>query len=106
MPARTEEEDVVLGQLLQVLLDDIWWLIAIAVTIVAMAALYCFVAKPIYSADAYVRVEESDNTSQALTQTQTGAVISTPQTSLPTDAEIETEVAAAVETFMAAYGPV
>jgi tyrosine-protein kinase Etk/Wzc len=89
MPARTEEEDVVLGQLLQVILDDIWWLIAIAVTIVAMAALYCFVAKPIYSADAYVRVEESDNTSQALTQTQTGAVISTPQTSLPTDAEIE-----------------
>jgi tyrosine-protein kinase Etk/Wzc len=89
LPARTEEEDVVLGQLLQVILDDIWWLIAIAVTIVAMAALYCFVAKPIYSADAYVRVEESDNTSQALTQTQTGAVISTPQTSLPTDAEIE-----------------
>jgi tyrosine-protein kinase Etk/Wzc len=53
LPARTEEEDVVLGQLLQVILDDIWWLIAIAVTIVAMAALYCFVAKPIYSADAY-----------------------------------------------------
>jgi tyrosine-protein kinase Etk/Wzc len=89
LPARTEEEDVVLGQLLQVILDDIWWLIAIAVTIVAMAALYCFVAKPIYSADAYVRVEESDNTSQALTQTQTGAVISSGQTSLPTDAEIE-----------------
>ncbi|MGA7781409.1 MAG: polysaccharide biosynthesis tyrosine autokinase [Paraburkholderia sp.] len=88
MPARTEEEDVVLGQLLQVILDDIWWLIAIAVTIVVVAGLYCYIAKPVYSADAYVRVEPSDNTSQALTQTQTGAVISSGQTSLPTDAEI------------------
>lgn len=88
MPARTEEEDVVLGQLLQVILDDIWWLIAIAVTIVVIAGLYCYIAKPVYSADAYVRVEPSDNTSQALTQTQTGAMISSGQTSLPTDAEI------------------
>ncbi len=73
---KTEEEDVVLGQLLQVILDDIWWLIAItAVFIVLAAAAYCFLAKPIYSADAHVRVEQSDNTSQALTQTQTGAAI-------------------------------
>ncbi len=88
-PARTEEEDIVLGQLVQVILDDIWWLIAIAAVIVAIAAAYCFLAKPIYSADAHVRVEQSDNTSQALTQTQTGAAITTGSTSLPTDAEIE-----------------
>jgi tyrosine-protein kinase Etk/Wzc len=86
---KTDEEDVVLGQLLQVILDDIGWLIGIAVMIVAAAALYCYVAKPIYSADAHVRVEPGDNTSQALTQTQTGAVISSGQTTLPTDAEIE-----------------
>jgi tyrosine-protein kinase Etk/Wzc len=89
LPARTEEEDVVLGQLLQVIFDDIWWLFAIAVTIVVVAAFYCYVAKPVYSADSHVRVEQDDNTSQALTQTQTGATISTGQTSLPTDAEIE-----------------
>ena len=88
VPAKTEEEDVVLGQLVQVILDDIWWLLAIAMTIVAMAGVYCFLAKPTYKADAYVRVEESDNNSQALTQTQTGAMISSGQTSLPTDAEI------------------
>ncbi|MCX4172510.1 MULTISPECIES: polysaccharide biosynthesis tyrosine autokinase [Paraburkholderia] len=88
-PIKTEEEDVVLGQLVQVILDDIWWLIAIAGVIVALAAAYCFLAKPIYSADAHVRVEQSDNTSQALTQTQTGAAITTGSTSLPTDAEIE-----------------
>jgi tyrosine-protein kinase Etk/Wzc len=87
-PGKTEEEDVVLGQLVQVILDDIWWLLAIAVTIVAIAGVYCFIAKPTYKADAYVRVEESDNNSQALTQTQTGAMISSGQTSLPTDAEI------------------
>ncbi|AXL53813.1 exopolysaccharide biosynthesis protein [Paraburkholderia caffeinilytica] len=88
-PIKTEEEDVVLGQLVQVILDDIWWLIAIAAVIVGLAAAYCFLAKPIYSADAHVRVEQSDNTSQALTQTQTGAAITTGSTSLPTDAEIE-----------------
>lgn len=88
-PIKTEEEDVVLGQLLQVILDDIWWLVAIAAVIVAIAGAYCFVAKPIYSADAHVRVEQSDNTSQALTQTQTGAAITTGSSTLPTDAEIE-----------------
>jgi tyrosine-protein kinase Etk/Wzc len=88
-PIKTEEEDIVLGQLLQVILDDIWWLIAIAAVIVAIAGAYCLLAKPIYSADAHVRVEQSDNTSQALTQTQTGATITSGSTSLPTDAEIE-----------------
>ena len=79
---KTEEEDVVLGQLLQVILDDIWWLIGIAALIVGLAAAYCFVAKPIYSADAHVRVEQSDNTSQALTQTQTGAAITSGSCSI------------------------
>ncbi|MEQ5838437.1 polysaccharide biosynthesis tyrosine autokinase [Paraburkholderia acidicola] len=87
--AKTEEEDVLLGQLLQVIVDDIWWLIGIAAIIVAMAGLYCYIAKPVYSADAHVRVEQSDNTSQALTQTQTGAAITSGSTALPTDAEIE-----------------
>lgn len=88
--ARTEEEDVVLGQLLRVILDDIGWLIAIAAAVIAIAVFYCYVAKPVYSADTQVRVEPSDYTSQALTQTQTGASINSgSSTSLPTDAEIE-----------------
>ncbi len=87
--AKTEEEDVVLGQLLQVILDDIWWLIGVAVFVILAAAAYCYVAKPVYSADALVRVEQSDNTSQALTQTQTGAAINSTSGALPTDAEIE-----------------
>ncbi|HVE07649.1 MAG TPA: polysaccharide biosynthesis tyrosine autokinase [Paraburkholderia sp.] len=86
---RTEEEDVVLGQLIQAIFDDIWWLIGIAVTIVAIAGFYCYIAKPVYSADAHVRVEQQDNTSQALTQNQSGAAISSGSSSLPTDAEIE-----------------
>lgn len=87
--ARTEEEDVVLGDLLQVLLDDIWWLIAIAAMVVGIAVFYCYVAKPVYTADARVRVEAADYTSQPLTQTQTGAAVSTGSSALPTDAEIE-----------------
>ncbi|CAN7440208.1 polysaccharide biosynthesis tyrosine autokinase [Caballeronia sp. LjRoot31] len=86
---KTDEEDVVLGQLLQVVLDDIWWLIGTAAFIILAAAGYCYVAKPVYSADAHVRVEQSDNTSQALTQTQTGAAIGNSSGALPTDAEIE-----------------
>ncbi|MBB5424689.1 tyrosine-protein kinase Etk/Wzc [Paraburkholderia atlantica] len=88
-PIKTEEEDVVLGQLVQVILDDIWWLLAITAIIVTMALAYCYLAKPTYSADAHVRVEPSDSMSQALTQTQTGAAITSGSTSLPTDAEIE-----------------
>ncbi|SDD48805.1 tyrosine-protein kinase Etk/Wzc [Paraburkholderia lycopersici] len=89
--ARTEEEDVVLGQLLRVIIDDIGWLIAIAAAVVAIAVFYCYVAKPVYTADTQVRVEPSDYTSQALTQTQTGANISSGPSSgsLPTDAEIQ-----------------
>jgi len=88
--ARTEEEDVVLGQLLRVIFDDIGWLIAIAAAVIAIAVFYCYVAKPVYSADTQVRVEPADYTSQALTQTQTGASINSgSSTSLPTDAEIE-----------------
>jgi tyrosine-protein kinase Etk/Wzc len=86
---RTEEEDVVLGQLIQALFDDIWWLIGIAVTIVAIAGFYCYIAKPVYSADAHVRVEPQDNTSQALTQNQSGAAITSGSSALPTDAEME-----------------
>jgi tyrosine-protein kinase Etk/Wzc len=85
----TEEEDVVLGRLIQVILDDLGLLLALAASVVALAALYCYLAKPVYSADAHVRVEASDNTSQALTQTQTGAVINSGPPTPATDAEIE-----------------
>jgi tyrosine-protein kinase Etk/Wzc len=88
---RTEEEDVVLGQLLRVIVDDIGWLIGIAAAVVAIAVFYCFVAKPVYTADTQVRVEPADYTTQALTQTQTGAAIQSGSSagSLPTDAEIQ-----------------
>ncbi|KVN82039.1 polysaccharide biosynthesis tyrosine autokinase [Burkholderia ubonensis] len=89
LAAKTEEEDVVLGQLIQVIFDDFWTLLGIAVSVVALAGLYCFIAKPVYQADVHVRVEGNDNTSQALTQTQTGAVINGGPQQAPTDAEIE-----------------
>ena len=62
LTAKTEEEDVVLGQLLQVIMDDIWLLLGIAVTVVALAGLYCYVAKPVYQADVHVRGSELDHT--------------------------------------------
>jgi len=81
---------VVLGQLLRVIVDDIGWLIGIAAAIIAMAVFYCFVAKPVYTADTQVRVEPADFTTQALTQTQTGAAITSGSSgTLPTDAEIQ-----------------
>ncbi len=89
MAAKTEEEDVVLGQLLQVILDDIWLLLGIAAMVIALAGVYCYVAKPVYSADVHVRVEGNDNTTQALTQTQTGAMINSGPQTPPTDSEME-----------------
>lgn len=89
LAAKPDEEDVVLGQLIQVVLDDIWLLLGIAALVVALAGVYCYLAKPVYSADAHVRVEAADNTTQALTQTQTGAVINSGPSSPATDAEIE-----------------
>ena len=81
---------MVLGQLLRVIVDDIGWLIGIAAAVIAIAVFYCFVAKPVYTADTQVRVEPADYTTQALTQTQTGAAIqSGSSTTLPTDAEIQ-----------------
>ncbi|SMF99410.1 polysaccharide biosynthesis tyrosine autokinase [Burkholderia singularis] len=89
LAVKTDEEDVVLGHLLQVIVDDIWLLLGIALVVVAFAGLYCYVAKPVYSADVHVRVESGDSTSQALTQTQTGAVINSGPPTPQTDAEIE-----------------
>lgn len=86
---QSEEEDVVLGQLLHAVIDDIGWLVGVAAVVVTVAGLYCFVAKPIYSADAHVRVQPPSNVTQALTQTTSGASTSGGPTSLPTDAEIE-----------------
>jgi tyrosine-protein kinase Etk/Wzc len=80
-----EEEDVVLGQLLKVVLADIWWLVAIAATVIATAGVYCYFAKPVYSADTMVRVEQSDSTSQLLLQV---GEIGAGMAPLPTDAEI------------------
>jgi tyrosine-protein kinase Etk/Wzc len=86
---KPDEEDVVLGNLIQAVFDDIWWLIGVAAFVIMAAAVYCYLARPVYSADAHVRVETNDNTSQALTQTQTGQTINSGSSSLPTDAEIE-----------------
>lgn len=46
LAVKTDEEDVVLGQMIQVILDDIWLLLGIALVVVALAGLYCYVAKP------------------------------------------------------------
>ncbi len=86
---QSDEDDVVLGQLLRVVLDDIWWLIGIAAVVVAMAGLYCFLASPIYSADAHVRVQAPSNVTQGLQTPNGGAAPGGGSTTLPTDAEIE-----------------
>ncbi|HTJ93738.1 MAG TPA: Wzz/FepE/Etk N-terminal domain-containing protein, partial [Pararobbsia sp.] len=85
----SDEEDVVLGQLLRVVVDDIGWLIGVASAIIAIAGLYCFLAKPIYSADAHVRISTPSNATQAFTQSTNGAATGGGSGSLPTDAEIE-----------------
>jgi tyrosine-protein kinase Etk/Wzc len=83
----TEEEEVVLGRLLRAMLDDIWWLIGVAVLIILIAGTYCYFAKPIYTANALVRVEQSDDSSELLMQ-KLGGSVGARMGPLPTDAEI------------------
>ncbi len=85
LAGRVEDEDVILGQLLKVILAYIWWLVGIAAAVIAMAITYCYIAKPVYTADALVRVEQGDNTSQILSQLD---ALGSSMAPLPTEAEI------------------
>ncbi|WP_109484182.1 polysaccharide biosynthesis tyrosine autokinase [Paraburkholderia sp. C35] len=82
---RDDEDEVVLGYLLNVIVEDVWCLIGVVLAIVALGVAYCFIAKPVYVANALIKIEQDDDPTPALMQLSSVASAMAP---LPADAEI------------------
>ncbi|KXV04365.1 protein tyrosine kinase, partial [Caballeronia megalochromosomata] len=86
MPARTRDDTFSAGAFWKLIVDDVWLVIAIMVLVTGVAALYAFVATPVYSSDALIKVDyPNPNAFGVNAQAQQQAVPST----LPTDAEMQ-----------------
>ncbi|MEM5286932.1 polysaccharide biosynthesis tyrosine autokinase [Paraburkholderia sabiae] len=79
------DEEVVLGDLVHVIAEDIWWLVGFIIVALTLAGIYCLLAKPVYLADALIKIEQGDDSTQELTQLSSVASVMAP---IPSDAEI------------------
>ncbi len=79
------EEEFVLGDLLRVIAEDVWWLIGAALVVLTLGGLYCVFAKPVYVANALIKIEQANDAAPALMELSSVASAMTP---LPADAEI------------------
>ncbi|WNC88381.1 polysaccharide biosynthesis tyrosine autokinase [Paraburkholderia sp. FT54] len=87
-PASSSDEDAVMRDLLRMVMDQIWWVIGIAASVILAAVLYTKIATPIYSADALLQVDaQSNNNGNA--QAQNSASLMPTVGPMRTDAEIE-----------------
>jgi tyrosine-protein kinase Etk/Wzc len=86
-PASGNDEDEVMRDLVRMVVEQIWWVIGIAATVLLAAVIYAHVATRIYSADAMLQIDPSSPGSSAVS---TIASLSSGGTStIRTDAEIE-----------------
>ncbi|MBP0596187.1 polysaccharide biosynthesis tyrosine autokinase [Paraburkholderia sp. LEh10] len=79
------DDEIVLDNLLRAIMDDVWWLVGVTAVVLSLAGLYCLFAKPVYLADALIKIEQADDSSQLLMQL--GSVTSAIAP-VPTDAEM------------------
>jgi tyrosine-protein kinase Etk/Wzc len=87
-PASSSDEDAVMRDLLRMVMDQIWWVIGIAASVILAAVLYTKVATPIYSADALLQVDAQSNNNGS-TQSQNSPTLTPSVGPMRTDAEIE-----------------
>ncbi|MGI4984358.1 MAG: polysaccharide biosynthesis tyrosine autokinase [Janthinobacterium lividum] len=85
--AGSEDDGLVLGELIRLLFDKIWWVLGIAAIVVLLALAYVTIATPIYSANALVQVEQPDSNSSPLASSTALSAFS--GATLPTASEIE-----------------
>lgn len=86
----SDQESLILGDILRLFIDQIWWILGITAIVVLAAFAYVTIATPIYSADALVQVEQPDSTSSPLTQSSKSSALSgLGGQTLPTAAEIQ-----------------
>ncbi|HYS65704.1 MAG TPA: polysaccharide biosynthesis tyrosine autokinase [Paraburkholderia sp.] len=86
-PAPGGDDDAVMRDLLRMVLDQIWWVIGIAGSVILAAVIYTKIATPIYSADALLQVDAQSNNGGAQNQNTPSLVPSVGP--MRTDAEIE-----------------
>ena len=58
--ARDRDDEFALGDMLSILRRQIWWILAIAVVLTALAAGYAYMTTPVYSTDALIQVEANE----------------------------------------------
>ncbi len=85
--ARGSDEDEVMRDLVRMVIDQIWWVIAIAAIVLAGAMFYAHTATRIYSADAMLQIDPSSQSSG--TAAALGALSPAGGSAIRTDAEIE-----------------
>ncbi|VXC68060.1 Exopolysaccharide biosynthesis-like tyrosine-protein kinase [Burkholderia sp. 8Y] len=86
VPARTRDDSFSASDFWKLLVDNVWLVLGIIVLVTGAATLYAFIATPVYSSDALIKVDfPNPNALGVNTQGQQQAVPST----LPTDAEMQ-----------------
>ncbi|NYH21491.1 polysaccharide biosynthesis tyrosine autokinase [Paraburkholderia bryophila] len=81
------DEDAVMRDLLRTVMDQIWWVLGIAGSIILAAVIYTKIATPIYSADALLQVDTQSNNGGAQNPNSPSLVPTAGP--MHTDAEIE-----------------
>ena len=81
------DEDAVMRDLLRMVMDQIWWVIGIAASVILAAVIYTKIATPIYSADALLQVDAQSGGNSAAGQKALSLLPSMGP--MRTDAEIE-----------------
>ncbi|MDR6419100.1 polysaccharide biosynthesis tyrosine autokinase [Paraburkholderia phenoliruptrix] len=64
-PAPDGDEDAVMRDLLRMVMEQIWWVIGIAGSVILAAVVYTKIATPVYSADALLQVDAQSNGNSA-----------------------------------------
>src|SRR5579875_282127 len=86
VPARTRDDSFSASDFWKLLVDNAWLVLAIIVLVTGAATLYAYIATPVYSSDALIKVDfPNPNALGVNTQMQQQVVPST----LPTDAEMQ-----------------
>lgn len=88
-PAPAKDEEFVLRDLVRMIVDQIWWVLGIAFSILLAAVLYAKMSTPVYSADALVQVETPNPNAPNSAQASLAAALMPTAGSLHADAEIE-----------------
>ncbi|QSN64044.1 polysaccharide biosynthesis tyrosine autokinase [Caballeronia sp. M1242] len=86
VPARTRDDSFSASDFWKLMVDNVWLVLGIIVLVTGLATLYAFIATPVYSSDALIKVDfPNPNALGVNTQGQQQAGPAT----LPTDAEMQ-----------------